>query len=121
MFAVLFSDEHLMLCAPGLQALDVLKFWGVPFAMHDSTEGLEICRSLPAESILVVCDKADDALKAQRSGHPVVFVGPGAGFIESEEDIVIGSLIEFADAVRPRYTRTALDLRNIIASEFGPL
>ncbi len=105
--------------SPGAgDVLGALGYWGVPFASDETPEGAKIRATIPPHATWVVCESLETALAAQREGSPVVFVGSNAPFKPLDGDIVLGSLHEFPGAAAPHYTRTALQLRNVIASEF---
>lgn len=118
LLAVLFWDENLMLSPGADEALAALRYWGVPFAARGTRDGDLIRKNVPSGSLWTVCDTLEGAVSAQGCGSPVVFVGSNHQFNPLPDDHVIASLHGFEDAVRPIYARTALRLRDVIASEF---
>ncbi len=118
MLAVLFSNKGFEHSAGADQAFAALTYWGVPFGVSGTREGTEVCEKFPPHTIWIVCDASEAAISAQRNGHPVIFVGSSPPFEISKTAIAIASLYDFPNAVRPFYTRAALTLRDVIASEF---
>ncbi|MFN2527311.1 MAG: hypothetical protein ABR584_01170 [Candidatus Baltobacteraceae bacterium] len=121
MLAVLFADETLLHCAQADESRKVLTHWGVPFAARGTRECAEICEQIPAGYIWSVCDTVDAALHARKDGNLVVFIGRSEDFKAREHDLVLSSFDDLIAALSPHYTRTALRLRDVIASEFESL
>ncbi len=118
MLAVLFENAALLDSARTAGAMDAFAFWGLPHAVEGTRDAASIQSAHPAETIWAVCETNRAIEDSYRKGLRVVAIGSGFRAVVHQGDIAVESVENLIDALGAHYTRTALKLRDLIASEF---